>query len=509
MSPNFFYSNYRLVVLSAAVSLILSLWCVWADPVVNNDGVYYFRLAGEIYEGDWSSVTSLYVWPFYPMLISFVSAVTGLNIELSAHLLNAMLYVLLVIAFIAVIHELGGNRRTLLIASLIILSLPTLNKYRPYIIRDAGFLAFYMWSMLFLFRYWKTSSRASIVAWVACLLSAFLFRVEAAAFLVGTPILLASKTGLLTRSKWLLSLIIFVIAAILFSALVSWGFRHEAFLDAKDTTDSAVQGVLHAWDRIGEGIDKKIELLRDDFLQYSSKRYAWLVYVSSMIVVALAELVRGMSVVYALIVGYGMVKKVTFPTNRVYGLWLGVIGINVLVVIGFEIVMGFVVRRYMMALILTLMLLAPFILSSLYEDWRSKTNIVNPRWLFPATMALCAVVTIKGLDVFTDKHYLRDAGHWISANTPAESNLHSNNLILIYYSGKNAYRNDANYDWSRTTALFEDRSWRKYDYFAINISRKHPEKERWLRQRLLREPMKRFRSRKGDQVLIFKTNDLS
>ena len=154
MASDFFSQYFRLSLVTAVASLILSAWSVWADPIVNNDGVYYFRAAEQILYGEWGEAISVYSWPFYPAFIAYLSKFTGVDIVSAAYVLNALLCVVVVTGFLFVVYALGGDRNTLIAAAIVVLAFPTLNKFRPFIIRDIGYLAFYLWSIGFLFRYW-------------------------------------------------------------------------------------------------------------------------------------------------------------------------------------------------------------------------------------------------------------------------------------------------------------------------------------------------------------------
>ncbi len=129
-------------------SLLLSVWCVFLDDVINNDGILYLRTAELIGRGEWQAAIESYKWFFYPLLIAIFGKLTGLGLELSAHVLNAGFTALTVAAFISLIRELGGSRSAVTAAVVLVLLFPGLNEYRSFVIRDAGFLAFYMLALL-------------------------------------------------------------------------------------------------------------------------------------------------------------------------------------------------------------------------------------------------------------------------------------------------------------------------------------------------------------------------
>ena len=136
------------------ISLLLSALAVAVDPVVNNDGVWYLSVAKVFASGQLSEAIRLdvaYQWPFYPFLIGSLTGLTGLDVELSAWLLNALFASAATVAFVAISRELGGDRQTRLFAALIILTIPLLNDYRSFVIRDIGYWACYTWGLFYFF----------------------------------------------------------------------------------------------------------------------------------------------------------------------------------------------------------------------------------------------------------------------------------------------------------------------------------------------------------------------
>ena len=128
------------------------------------------------------------------------------------------------------------------------------------------------------------------------------------------------------------------------------------------------------------------------------------------------------------------------------------------------------------------------------------------KWMFHGLLTVCLLLGIKGLDVFTDKQYLKQAGRWIAENTPRNSTLHSNNLILIYYSEKDAYHKHGGYTWRQTHSLIKRKKWEQYDYLAIALNSADYPWIEWLEIRLRGQPVQRFSNNKGDSVLIYKND---
>ena len=152
---------------AVAISLLLSLWSVSIDPVINNDGFLYILLAETLQEGNYFNVFSIYRWPFYSFMIAGLSNFTGISNELTAYILNAILILILIISYLSIVKLLGGDHRVLIIAVLVILLFPGINRYRSFINRDFGYLAFYMLSIFIFFRHLIKPAWYLPVLWTA------------------------------------------------------------------------------------------------------------------------------------------------------------------------------------------------------------------------------------------------------------------------------------------------------------------------------------------------------
>jgi len=416
-------------------SFAFSVWCVWADPVINNDGVYYFRAAEKISLGNWGEALSIYSWPFYPALIAYLSKLTGVNVVVAAYILNAALTALLVAGFLSVVFELGGDRNTLIFAAFLLLVFPTLNKYRSFILSDIGYLVFYLWSLSYLFRYWKDRNKMSLLGWFLCALAASLFRVEGIAILAMVPVMLFSLTRQGPAGRWKLIFLYMTLGFLLFIVLGLWLTRDVTF----SGHSSGVEGPWKIFAGISEHFNHtvggKLELLKEKF----AGRYYFFVYIMIIVFVAVAEVVRRLALIYAVLAVWGFKKKILFPVRSLKPLWVVLVVVNVLILIGSAFFISIVVDRYALTATVTILLASPFVFAYLWKHWGNDELSVKKKWVLPALLVLSTLLGISGLNVFTDKHYLSEAGLWIKENTPDNATLYSNNLILIHYSGKDAY----------------------------------------------------------------------
>ena len=150
------YKERPLIILCIIfANIILSIWCISADPIINNDAVTYLTIAQKLVNGHWDETFTHYSWPFYSIFIAFTAKLLSVEVTTAAYALNTLFATLLSLAFVAIVKDLSTNNTAIIIiATVIILFFPSINKYRSFIIRDFGYLACYLWSLYFIVRFY-------------------------------------------------------------------------------------------------------------------------------------------------------------------------------------------------------------------------------------------------------------------------------------------------------------------------------------------------------------------
>ncbi len=501
MTSGFLRQYPGLIIVAVLSSLALSIWCIWADPIINNDGVYYVRAARSISTGDWREALSIYSWPFYPALIAYLGKLPGVDLVSAAYVLNALLAALLVVCFLCVVYELGADRNTMIFAVFLILVFPTLNKYRSFIIRDIGYVAFSIWSLCFLFKYWKQNSRVSLFGWFVCAAAACLFRVEGIAILASVPVIaLALRQSASYTARWLL-LVAGAMLVLVFAFLLGlWLIKDIAIIDAAGKFEKPGNIIEAIGGYVSDIVGGKLGLLKEQF----AGRYYLIVYVMIIVFVTAAELVRRLSVIYAVLAVWGYKKSILFPEMSLKPIWMAIILVNTLILIGSAFFISIVVDRYALSVTVTILMASPFVFSYLWKRWGDSSQSAGQKWLLPGTLVLAILLGVNGLDVFTDKKHLAEAGRWIRENTPADATLHSNNLILVHYSGKDAFHEDDNYSWKHSYLVIKNKKWKEYDYIAIELGDNDYPWTEWLEIHLHGPPIKKINGEHGSSVFIYR-----
>lgn len=422
------YKNRPLLVASMILANIaLSLWCWWLDPVLNFDGVTYISVAELFMQGEFSQAINYYSWPFYSVFIALTAKLLFLNVETAAYVFNTLMAISLTLAFVSIVAQLSGhNRRVVLIAAIVIVLFPSISKYRTFVIRDFGYLSCYLWSLYYLFRYCATFKKNDLAAWLVFAGLSSLFRFEGIIFVLIAPyfLFLFSATAIPHRRK-----VITLMSAIIASASIAllYWYLHDKYMDSVEVARQAGRDISGLWDLFTANIQQR---LGDQ--QISVASVGGLV-LSSMGQVT-GEMLRRMAIFYFAFVVYAYVKGLVLNDDLQRRIWLIYVATNLLMLIGFSLSNSFLVSRYTMASVLTLLILAPFALDRLLH-WRNGVSNKTKIGLV-TTIVLLFLVSVEGLDVRTDKQFIKAAGQWVSNNIPADAKVYSNDKLAAYYSGR-------------------------------------------------------------------------
>jgi len=492
----------RLCFAAAAASILLTLWALYVDPVVNVDGVLYIEAAEHFARGEWQAGLSVYKWPFYSLFIAAVSLVTGMAGGHAAYFLNAGLYILAILGLIALVKVLGGGRRALWLAALVGLAHPTLNEFRSFIIRDVGYWACYLWTLALLLSYARNGDARLLAAGVIAAMGALLFRIEGIVLLTVLPACIYLGRG--ADRGWgpavLLVAVLATAAAV--AAAPLWQYVSEVSVSTAELLTSPWHHAANSWALVGAGIDDRLQALQREFPGLSSRAAALPVYLLTVLAIMLIELVKSVGIVFSGLIVYAARARHVHLAGDARRWWRLALGLQALLVLQFGVANFFLAERYPLALALTLLPVVPLVLDDLLR--RAGQPERRHWWRAALIAALIAVETVEGLDIGTQKQYLKDAGLWLRANAPAGSEVYSNNRILIYYSALRDANPGADHSWETAMQEVWADQWQTYDYFALVMTRSRRQHEVLLLRRMGADPVKTFENENGDRVLIFR-----
>lgn len=484
---------------AALASLVLSAWCVFIGNVVNSDGVLYLRAAELMTRGEWHAALQLYKWPFYSVLIALAHQVTGLSFEYAAYALNAALTALTVVMFISLVREVGGDPKVTIFAAAVILLYHSLNEYRAYVIRDAGYLAFYLTSLLMFIKDLKEPKWSRTLAWVGAMMVAMLFRIEAVVLLVALPFFRLWRQATRLSARFAVIGLFMGGAFIALSALAWWLAGTLAVPGPGGLVDAWATVLQSSWQRVSGLASGKIDLIAGAFGDRYSRDFAYAAFVAALALLLVREVLASLTPLYAVLTGHAVYRHLIFPVPGTKGLWLWLILVHIAILAAILFIYGFLTGRFSVALSLTLMLAVPFSMAELYKGWQQRR-----RWLFVLVCTLAVFSTLGVLSSPTSKGHIRQAGLWLRDHTPADATLFSNDPVLLYYSGRSGDQPHARNGWDETLALVKSGPRSQYDYLALRVKRAHLADEAMLVQSLAREPIATFANAKGEKILVFR-----
>ena len=480
-------------------NIALSSWCIYLDSVINFDGVTYIAIAQMFADGNIAAAIGYYSWPFYSMFIALLSKLLWIDVELAAYTLNTLLVISLSLAFVCIVREISGNHwRTTLIAIIVILLLPSISKYRAFIIRDFGYLSCYLWSLYFVFRYCASRDNKHLIGWLVFAGISSLFRFEGIVFILIAPyfLFLFSVHAIAHRKKILSFLSIALIGASM--GLLYW-YINDKYMDSVEVARLSGQNIHGLWDFFSDNLKSAVggkDLTIMSFFGLLARNSGEVFY----------ELVRRMAVFYFLFAVYAYVKKLTLQNDLQRKIWQIFLFTNLAMLLGFSLFNNFFVSRYTLASALTLLILAPFAINHVFNYFQEAQMKLKLASGFAIAVLLLA--SLEGLNVTTNKYFVKQAGIWVKQNLPKDATIYSNNKLPVYYADKGVEANlDQLYSLSLMQLFMQTNEIKTFDY-VILVGKSGNYLDDLMRQTLwfrFKQPIKIFYGDNGEFVFIHRT----
>ncbi|HAA37050.1 MAG TPA: hypothetical protein DCE12_09555, partial [Gammaproteobacteria bacterium] len=417
-NPTFVYVT---LILCAVASVIASAWCIHIDDVINNDGVEYIRAAEQFAARNWAGAFAVHQWPFFSFLMWATGAALGTSYETAGQLLNTFFFTLSSLLFVGVVRAFGGtSQRLTALAALVAVLHPAFNEYRAFIIRDAGYLAFYLLALFFLAKSIQVWRWRYSVFVVSALLAASIFRIEGAVFLLSAPLLIMTARGENGGSPWTRLVLTVMAAAVLALVLGWWLIAPGGGAVANVAASSPLEVIGTAWHEITSSVSHKIAVLRTEFLGTYAAEYAWTLFVFAVIMILLSATFSQLTIPWALLTFGGLVVGVRFPHKSLNRIWLTLVGMHLAILLVFAVIKLFLAARYPLALAVTILILIPFALERVAQAIRWHELKTPARVLTVVLLLWAGGESISGLDNATRASAIKDAGLWLKdrATTP-------------------------------------------------------------------------------------------
>ena len=458
--------DYRVV---AALSLLLSLWLIAIDPVLDRDAILYLRGADAYLQHGLQASLQLFGRPLLSICVALLHQLTGLPLIYAGLLLNSLFYALFCVGFVATVTTLGGDRRVQLLAAIVVLSHPTLNDQRSSILRDPAYWACLILAFRELLLYARRPLLRHQLCWSAYLLLATLFRFEGLFFAVLAPLSILATRDL--HQRWrhcfrlLAPVLIAVGAALAVLALFPWGQASDAAAQGTARL-SGIETYLDRMWALPATLSEHAVATGDAMLEFSATEDAWAAMLAGLGAILVLNICRALTWPWVLVMFLGTGKKYSARLRHDDSvlLWSHLL-ICFLYLAFFTLINRFMLERYATQWVIFALLLAPFILDRL---WRTNRRSVH--YLVVGLLVLMAGDSLHNRDY--EKAFIRDASNWLLANTPAQASLASNNQHIAYFSRRKFNWNTATYnEFELQKILSHKEYWQDDDYLAMRVTR--------------------------------------
>jgi hypothetical protein len=484
---------------------------------INPDSVIYLEAAKYMSAGDWQSAIKAFNWPLYSACIATVHYLgnllpfTSLSIHASAQLLNVLFFGLAMTAFIKIIELAGGKSLHLVIGTFIVVSAQYLvGDALAMLMRDEGFWAFYLLSLLFFIRFYKSGRIVDAILWQLFILVATLFRIEAITYLLLLPFTLFSIPGLswsqrlqkyLACNSLNLLALFSMLGALALSdhmTLQNFGRFQEVF--TFNLYDELTRKLLTRADVMSEQVlGKFLEefALQGLFLTFAYVIVAKILSASGVINVGLA---------------IGTIRSKDLIDRQVAKILYIVAGLaifNMALIITKVFVLS---GRYVLAMSWIVLILATFFMTALLQGLSKKSSQIR-KWIVGALVIILTLGCIKNLlPKAADHNYQQEAVSWLKTHNVANKPVFYDDSRIKYYAGA-----PFTGTWQNTESVLKnairEQHFYEHEYVVITLSNKRPQKKRLIESLALKnnEPayreIKRFSdAKKKKHVIVFQKN---
>lgn len=473
---------------------------------INNDSVIYFEAARLFAAGEWQEGYNIFSWPLYSALIALIHKLTTLNIHLSAQVLNVILFGITTASFLKLVQLAGGENKVILAGSLILFSSQyVVGDVLQMLLRDQGFWAFFLTSLVFFIRFYKTGRLSDALLWQIFIMLATLFRIEAITYLFLLPLVLLAKNNCAFKEKiqaFLKSHILNITGAFLISILL---------LTSSDFSIDNMGRLreIFTWNLYTELTEKLLarsELMATQVLGPFLDEFAveGLIVTFLFVMVAKTLSTTGwISAGLAFLTIRSHYRFINPESWQVLKASMLIATLNMALIVMKVFVLS---GRYVVALALLLMVLASFYLSHAFKYMQSKSDRdKSKKWLLVAVIVIMTLGAIKNiLPKKEGYNYQQDAVAWLKQHNSDNLPVFSNDSRIKYYAGL-PFTGTWKDNWKILIQEIRNGSINNYEFLLISEIDESPEREKFLTERLpnFKEVMRSSNAKGKKYVVVY------
>ncbi len=420
-SPLQNFIHLRLIV--ALASLCLSLLAIKIDDLINVDGVMYLNMAEAFVTGGLTSASQLYDWPFFSILIGLLSEYSWLDLETSALVINAILFVILTDGLLLVSNEGLRSLPSTAIAGAVIICFYTLNEYRDFIIRDVGYWAMTILALLQFLKFFDDRQTKRLIYWLILSCIGVMFRIEGIILLTLMPLMILLSTH--KKKYYFVSLA--YLPLVLLSALLVVVMTNDANLWGAFSKLSEYQRYFQLEQLMGNFWQDEA-IIANQVINPIAKDQAGILLMSGLIGLVLHDIVTGLSL--SLLLLYAMASRAENHSSKSYRQVItGFLLINLLILFSFTFSKQFITTRYCILAILAIMLLMMPKIVMYVQTAITQRNYLKISFI----LLLLSLSLVDTFHTTSSKKYITDAIAWTAHNSDKNSSIFTNDEHVAFY----------------------------------------------------------------------------
>lgn len=499
-------SNQHLILLLTIASIFIAWRLHYIQHGwVNNDFVLYYEAARLFSLGELKQGFIIFKWPLYSLLISGIHNVTGYDLHLSAQILTTGLFALTTYSFLTIINMSNGSRLTLYCGALILFSSTYLTgDVLPMLLRDPGLWAFFLTSLVFFVRFYRTHLWKDALLWQLSAITATLFRVEAITYLVLLPVILLITANLDLKNRLLLVLkaqSINITALLLL--IVSLALIPSISISDFGRLQEVWALFDHKYSDAIKEFSLRVNLLEKVVFKGHFDHLGTVALTVALVTMCIIKYASTLGWVNTGLLMYGKNEpsKIDSDTRHIliYVAILSVINSTVILMSVF-----LLVNRYTAPFALAFMVLAAFALSTLIS--RLQLNKNKPLGLKPVVAFVIMFMSLSLVKNLLSKqpgyNFQQDAVAWLQSNNPNHKSVFYDDSKVRYFANE-PFVGTWGDNWDIVITAIDNQTIQHYHYLLISHSAKNSEREKFISEKLTQyHEIKRFSSPKAKKSIV-------
>lgn len=491
--------------LSLAATLLAALLAIQIQYIqhgwINPDSVLYLEAAKLFAKGEWQAGFNVFPWPLYSLCIAATHKLTFLSIHQAAQLLNVVFFGIATSGFFKIIQLGGGKQRQIIAGALIWLSAQyMIGGALEMLMRDEGFWAFYLTSLVFFIRFYQSNHIKDALLWQTCIIVAMLFRIEAILFLIFLPLILLLKKDKSLKARLAdlfkcnaihIGLTIAVVMIFVTNSELSTAFLGRL-------NEIFTSNIIHEFTK---NLVEKSQIMSTQVLGKYLEEFALQGLLLTFVYVIFAKTITATGVINIALAGFVIKHKKQLIEINAYRV-LKAAAIIALINMGLIITKVLVLSsRYVLALSFVIMVFAAFFLAELFKHLTQSNK--QKKWLVIGLIVIMMLGAVKNiLPKQKGYNYQQEGIAWLNEHNKSNKTVFYEDARMRYFAGA-PFIGTGIYKWELLAAESKSNFTENYEYLVISHSSQHPEKGALIKEKLPEyHEVKRFSSAKAKKSIV-------